>query len=679
MRQRFVLIGVILLLLVMPMISAEIMVSQVDSIYNLGEEFIVELEVDEFQEEYFDVDLICTNVVREELNLYHGILSAKIIQITRELVPTFISNLKGDCFIDARYGSDRQISQNFVISDQINIELELNELIYDAGSTVEVKGRAIKENGAWLNGYVEVNIGNESKASSIVTESEFNINFSISETTPAGISTIVVRVYDEDNQGTVLNQGEARADLTINQEAAWIEIAIDKQVVFPGDYITIIPIVYDNANMEMTGTEVLLKITDSTGNVVLEKFTNAEDEIVYWLETNHVTGHSRITVEEAGLIAEKIIDVQEKALIKAEIIEDKLIITNIGNIDYQGSVEISIQGNPIVKKVDLEKGEAKSYEVSAPDGEYDLIVKDDSGIVHQQNVALTGNAINIKEMGTGLDLLTRYPLIWIFLIILIAAIAFVMYRNSKKGKTFSFPTTKAWGQSKKDKGPKEAVKPKAEAKESKGSIGMILTGKPKNIVKPGAVTKAEHVLVLNGQRQEAGIIAIKVNGELDKQSKETINKAIDKTYKFKGVPCQIGNYFIIVFSPAVSKSFQTGRNAVKAAIEIDKTLKEHNSKFKGKIKYGIGVNVGEIINRVEGDKLKFASTGQTINLSKKIANIAEHKVLLSKPAHIKTRADVKVDKAIDESKINKIEMFRITKVIDSERNKKFISEFMRRI
>lgn len=664
----------LLVLFVISAASAEIMISQPKAVYNLGDEFEIKLEVDDFQEGYFNVDLVCTGLAEGRQNLYHGILSEKTILISRKLTPVYISGLNGNCYIEAFYGVDQQTSQNFEISKVINVNLDLTELNCKAGSSINVKGKAVKENNGLVAGFIDIRVGNETKAVGEVVQGQFNVNFSIPEKNPAGTETIVVNVYDKDDEGSILNSGEARADLKIIQEPLYIEIAIDKETIFPEEELKIIPFLYDKASYEMPGEEVLLRITNSKGYSVYEKLVKTQEELVFKLESNHAAGNSVITAEKGELIGEKVFNVREYPKIHVEAANGSLIITNTGNVRYYKTIEIDIGGNTIFKKIELDTGERKTYELEAPDGEYNLIIKDDYGVVHEGGVALTGRAVSIREIGGKTYLLAKYPLVWLFIVFVLVFVVLVMYKNNEKRKSYTFPIADVNFKKIPAKGEKKEGKPTEPTEIKRGSI----ITKGGNIIKPGAITKAEHVLVLNGVKHDAGIIVIKIKNTLSKVAKDTLSKAFEIASELKGVPCQISNDFIIVFSPLVSKSFKNAEWAVEAAQKIDVLLKEHNHKFIDKIVYGIGVNAGEIINKIEKDTLKFTSIGPTINLAKRIADISNGQLLLSKDAHQKTRAEVKVDAAAEESRNNKMELFRVKRIVNNEFAEKFIKDFLRR-
>lgn len=664
------LFSLIFMLLMISFVSAQISISQPDSIYNLGDEFNVELEVDKFIEGYFDVDLDCSEGETE--NLFHGVLTAKVLQLTRELTSVYIGDLRENCNIVASYEDEVKTGENFKISDEIKINLELRDISIKAGEEIVIKGNADKENGDSVNGFIDLSIGDETKVAGTVTNGVFEIRFVTKEDMLSGLYNLEVKIYDEDINGIKLNSGSALIELKVKQDPAWIDIALDKQSITPGQEITIIPFLYDQANSEIP-EELVLRII-SEGGVEFEKIVSGSQEFIYTIKTNHPKGYSKIVVSNENLVAEKIIDVQEYEKVSIEVINNTVVVDNIGNVDYNGPIEIQIGDETSVKNIKIELGGSKSYELSAPEGEYSLIINDNEDTLHQGSVALTGNAVSINEIGRQAGIFLRYPIVWVFILLIIGGVVYVMYMNNKKKKSVSYPVD-VINVKKPEKAKEEIKREVSTDKPNVGSVGKVIE-EHKNVIKPGTITKAEQVLVLNGQKQDAGIIDVKIKGNLGKVGKETLNNAMKEVYDTKGVINQAGNDFIVIFSPLITRTTKNTEIAVKVAQKIKKILEEHNGKFKEKINYGISINSGEIIARKEKDKLKFTNVGNTINLAKKIADIADKELLLSENAHDKSRVNVKVEKS-DKSKDN-LELFVVKRVIDKERNKEFIQRFMRK-
>lgn len=730
-KKLGILFGLILGLMLIQFVSAEIMISQINSTYSRGENLEVLFEVDNFQEDYFDVELICANTLTIEnvvvqtdqignetnvtnqtnqnvsttqttsttlsgISLYHGILSEKAIQLNRQLTPVYIGNSSGDCYIKATYGSDVQTSESFYISDKLDVDLTLNELIYSAGETVQVSGKAVRENGkpagVGVSAYVEIKMGNQSKINSPITNGNFSVNFSTDSNMQAGNYVLEVLVVEKIN-GEILNSGEDRIDLTITQKPSWMAIAVDKQIVYPEQEIKIVPILYDNSNMEINGQDLLFKILDVNGKSLFEKIVLSGENLSYVLKSDHAPGYSLIIAEKDGIRAEKVFDVKEAGKINVQVINNSLIITNVGNIDYHKAIEVDIGGEIIIQQIDLLLGETKTYALNAPTGDYNLQIRDESGSLGAGSVSLTGNAISIREAGDKIgNVFTRYPVVWLFILIIIGLVIFVMYKNNKKKKFYGFSDVEKkivhrdmQNQEKAGFMKRALIKLKPKHEESQENLRKeepvtkleSMTQKPSNIIRPGKVTQGEQVLVVNGEKHNAGIIVLKIKNQLGSIGKETLKHAFNSVYENKGVIAQVDSSFAIVFSPVVTRTSRNTSIAIKTAMTIMSELENHNKKFKEKIEYGMGINEGEIIAKIEQNKLKFATVGQTINLAKRIATIAKNKFLISQQAHDKTRHDIKIDKA--EESQDGLTLYKIKRIIQNdEKNKEFINNFLNR-
>lgn len=665
---------VILMLFLVQLVSAEIMISQPNALYSLGDDFNVDLEVSDFEDGYFDVDLKCSN---ESSNLYHGVLSKKTIKISRELIPLYIGEANGICYIQASYGEEVSTSQDFEISKDVEVVLEIEELNYRAGSNIVIKGKATKPNNELLglenNGFIEVNLGEEIKASGSIENGRFDINFSTQDTMEAGSYDLIVKAYDKDGSGNVLNIGETKAVLSISQQPGSVEIAMKKQVVNPGENISIIPVLKDMSGKVMNG-EIVLEIKDSLDRTMYEGIINSNQEVIIILKEDHEAGYSRIIGSSGGITGEKVFDVKELAKIDVEIQDGFLKVTNIGNVVYDKAVEIEIGGETSLLDLNLPKGEEETYSLSAPNGEYQVKVSDGLNLLHQDGVILTGNSIGVAEVKDNLGIWLKYSLVWLFILGILGFALFVMFKNNVKRDSYAFPVEK-----------NQVVENVKEEKvvENKGNEqGTVLLQKEKpktETVGNSKLVKGEQVLVLNGQKQNAGVVAIKIKNQLTPDAKQNLNNALEGINNFKPASCLVDGYMLLIFSPLLSRSLKNEEAAVNAAVKIDETLTAMNKKFKDKIEYNIGVNSGEIINKIENNNLKFTNISPTINIAKKVADVASltnANLLLSKDIREKTMSNIKVDKAQTDS--SGLEVFTINRIVNEDRNKEFISDFLKR-
>lgn len=85
--------------------------------------------------------------------------------------------------------------------------------------------------------------------------------------------------------------------------------------------------------------------------------------------------------------------VESSELARFEIVGDKLVITNVGNVPYTKDVQIVIGDTVGVKKTGIDIGESASFRLTAPDGVYSIRVTDSKTTLTKSEIALTGNVV----------------------------------------------------------------------------------------------------------------------------------------------------------------------------------------------------------------------------------------------------------------------------------------------
>ena len=682
-------------LLVVAMISAvnaEIVFSQLKPLYNLGDELSSTVTITTINPGYLDINLVCDG---KEKNLYHNVPDAKTITLKRILVPSYIDDLSGDCIVSAAYGDDSGQSGSFTLSNNIKITLETSNQIYDAGKIAIIKGKAVKENGINLGtpaqGFIDISLNEDIKSGAIIKDGGFNVNFSIPETTHAGNYSLSIKIYDKDNQDNILNSADANLAIEVRQKPSKIDLAVDKTSLVPGDNITIIPFLSDKAGDKMN-YPVLLQIKDSSDAILYEGIVDANQELVLKTKTNNIAGTAKITAQKDTIVAEKTIEILKLKKLNATMENQTLILTNIGNVPYNQVMQFQVGNETVMKEVVLGLNETIAYDISAPDGTYDVNIKDDSSeILSQSGISITGNVISIEEARAKVNnFITEYPVVWIFILLVLAGFLLSWFKKYQHTMFLGvFHEKKDLISLKEKRGGIKLVLPKSEKldqvqfKEKKGYQQMesVKTKNPKTnqevekINIHGGTTKAEQVLILHGPKNQVSVIAIKVkSGKPTGMARDNLAKALEYAYDKKGTSYISGDYVIIVFSPLVTKNKDNETTAIRVAQEIGRFLDEHNHKFRDGITYGIAVNSGELINKIEDNTLKFVSIEKTVNQAKKLAEISSGEVLLSKDIHLKTQNSVKVDKVQNSG----VEAFKIKRMVDTQAGEKFIKEFLRR-
>jgi class 3 adenylate cyclase len=612
-----------------------------------------------------DINLICSD---EPINLYHNVPEAKIVTIKRKLIPTYIGKQEGTCNIYAEYASDSRTTPDFEINKKITVKIPIEEINLYAGKNIIIKGEATKANnlaaGRNQEAFVDIILDENTTLTQSVNEGLFSVNFSVPLTTHAGAYSLRFFVYEKDENDEISNSGETSTRLIVLQKPAKVSVAIDKTTVSPEQNISLIPFIYDAAG-DSIKDQLVLRILDVSKNIIYESVVNAEEEINFELNSTTLPGYSSVIVEKGNLSTEKTYYISELKKISAQIKDGKVIITNTGNIPYGGAVEITFGGENFVKDLELGYQESKSFDLTAPDGYYNVNINDGNSIFSQTGVSLTGNTVSLRDSGVRVgDFLSRYPIVWIFLSMVMGLFVFTYYKKSTQNKRLEVVSF-----NKKDKQQLQTIK-------AKGGIEIVNPGKIiERIVSNEEVRKAEQVTVLHGQKQNSSIVAIKIKNDIKGIAEDNVTKALEYGYKQKAVSYSSGDSVVLIFSPRLTRKAANEESAIKVAIEIDNFLKEHNRKFRNdKIQYGIGVNSGDIINKLNGKVLQFANINRTISLAKKVADLATDEVLLSKDVHEKTMNSVKSEKIASGT----MDLFSVKRVVDTQASQKFIGEFLKR-
>ncbi len=680
MVKNFIFVNLMLIAFVLAVsnVSAEIIISQTQQIYSLGDDFKVDLNVGTIEPGYLDLTLVCNSA---NINLYHDVPASESVTIKRKLIPLYIGAAFGSCHLSSIYGLNSKESGNFQISSDADVELNLDNYTVMAGETIVIKGKSRMANGNNLgsnqNAFVEVKL-NDISSSSTIKNGEFSVTLTVPPTLRKGDYNLQVKVYDTDSDNTVLNHGETTITLRVNQVPSELEIALDKSSIKPGENVSIIPFLHDRAG-ELYNQDLLIEIIDPANNIIFQGVTAANQEFIFKTNTTYSPGETTIIVQKNNMTSTKSIDVEELRLLAVKILNGTMTITNTGNVPYSGIVEIGIDSEKVLKEINLAIGESKEYLVSAPNGEHQVSLKDDQNQFYNRGVQLTGNAIAINEKVS--NLFANYPIIWIFIIAVILASVYAMYRKNKYGKVFFLPDHqripykgmefKMRHRKNEDIGI-EIASPKTI------SVGSMMQNKRQENEKiniRGDIRNAEPSSDIHGQKQPVVVVALKIKNELVGIANENVKKALEYAYQKKAVTSSSGNSVIAILSPLLTKTFKNEEIAVKIAQDIEGVLKEHNRRFKDKIVFGIGINSGELINKVEDNMLKFTSIEKTIPLAKKIAELSDGEVLLSSTVHTRTMNTVKAEKNVN---TGNIDTFRIKRVVDNEEAKKFIEKFNRR-
>src|SRR3989344_5633232 len=424
----------VVLLVVLPAVSAEIFISQPESMYNINDNINVSItllpNVD--STDFFSSKLVCP---QGELEIYKSIetLNAnqqKTILFSAVLNKQFLGELMGNCFIRASYSGDVVESQNFDITSNVKVSVEVNGVVFGPNDNVAVSGTAVKENGNPLNGFVETNIdGLNLTVYGEVIEGKFNFNFSIPGNAAAQTYDLNVVAYEK-KQDQVINEGKASSIVKVEQVIQEARVEVSSQTINPGEEIKYTVRLYDQAGNEAS-EDIGLTLYLPDKNVFSKKLVKSGTENVLKTETNYSAGYWKVEGKLGEIQGDKIFYINELQKASFVIVNNTLIVTNLGNVPYTKPVEVKIGDKVEIKELGLGVGETKKLKISAPEGEHAVTINDGEKSEEIVMVFGTARAIDLGNIGESLNE-NLVSIVWVVIILILAVVALYYYNKVRK-------------------------------------------------------------------------------------------------------------------------------------------------------------------------------------------------------------------------------------------------------
>ncbi len=646
-------------MLLISMTSASITISQPESIYNLGDTIYTTITINPSEiEGNFELNLICGNssetfykispaesafTINQETKINHKIILEK----------QYLGDLIGECQIRVNLGETIANTDKFRISSDISVTATLDNEFYDPGETITLNIDATKPNGKKLEGFVKI--------TGLVNVERQIIDGKIKETVvtdknlEGGEYILTLSVFDKDKNGNILNLKNTEVNFKINQIATSVPLTLASLETNPGEKIEFQADIFDQSGNVMEGS-ILVEFISSIKEKIQLNVQSGETGSIE-LAKNATAGNWKIYSSYGKIKEERTIKVNSVPLLDFNFLENSsvLVIKNIGNADFIGTVNIEISDESKNLSLNIKPGEERMFTLSAPTGEHDIRVEGGEGML-EKRLLLTGKAIDIKDYGKFL-VFSEYPAVWSIIITLIILLGIAIFFRYNK-KTF--------GLSRKFK---EKISKMRDMKSDSSGEQIIDKEKRSNL------NSAEASLVIKGTKEPSTIITLKIKNEpkqfvrdnLEKNLKELAEKnsaAIDFTK---------GEIFII-FSPRKTRSYKNEYSAIKFALELKSLIQESNRKFNDRIEFGIGINSGDLISAIEKEKLKYTGIDGTISYSKKIADISNQEVIISEKVKNKLLRELRTEK-IEQSGNT---YYKVLRISEREENQEKLKDLLKR-
>jgi hypothetical protein len=650
-KRGLVIFSFTLILLLIQFSSAEIFIGQTEGVYSVGDDLYLEIKVESSSsvDDFLTALLKCKGeeeiLLRMPLSVRAG--QEKQIDNNISLTKSFLGNIMGECVIEATFFDEKEQSQFFEISDFVDVELSVSKTEIEPGDNVVVTGDAKKKNLEPVEGFVEINvpeIGVNLKDQ--VKKGRFVSNFTFPESAVSGKYELKARVYEKDKKGQISNEGSSSMNIGIKQVPTKLEIAINEQGVQPGGNLTFKVFIYDQVNEEVDG-DVSVVVYDSFEEIIWKRLVKTNQLVSINVDTNSSPGYWQIEASKNDLNVKRLFYLEENEEAEFKLINDTLLITNIGNVPYRKAVQIAIGNEVEIKQMDLFVGESKKFRLLAPDGDYKISVTDGTNSFSRGNVALTGNVIGVMDVRKQVSMINRYPIVWLFLIVVMGLFLVTLVQKFGKRQLSVYAPS--------------FLKKKVENK-----VEIIKRKNENNDI------EAEKTLVPQGNKEEASVIALRVNSDkLSQESEKQIKSLIGNFKQKKAAVLKSGDIYLIIFTPTLTKTFDNPVIAAESALKIKQSIEKYNSSSQNKIDFGIGIHSGNVIAKIDEGKLKFTSLGDTLSRSRNFSGISEKDILLSPEFYRKNISKIKGEKIMKKEK----EAYRLNHLSVREKYEEFIKDF----
>jgi len=675
--MRKIIFVFVCIILLTQFISAEITIiinNPPNELYNLGDFFSIPITITSIGEVsgIFQMDLICEG---HEVNFYKNSVwlspgEEKNMEPSLSLTKEVIGEIKGSCVIKAIFKENYILTNEFQISSLINAHITSEEREFNPGDNILIKGGATKENGKDAEGFVQLEMLFDGSAEIAQLETIhngfFSINLSLPEDMKAGNYLVSLKVYEKNLEGDITNNGFTSYDILIKQVPTNLEISFENLEIEPGTDLKVKAILHDQTGKKIESS-VIITIKNKDDKIIEQVETQTDEFLEFPIVYNEPAEEWIVVAVSNKITSEANFKIKEKEDIKIELINRTVTITNVGNIFYNKTILIKIADESKNVDVFLEVDKEQKYILSAPDGEYEVEIIADNENKITGTVMLTGKVTNVKKAPRGVLSFVRYPIVWIFVILILGFVTFMILKRTHKKSFFGHIFFKKKGERKKPRNKDSIINSK---------------------------NKAELSLSIKGDKQNVSLICLKIKNLKEVESskgkeqtknpkekskeanaKETLQKIVDLAEEEKAATYENQDNIFFILAPVKTRTFKNERSAVNIAKKIEDVLQNHNKLFRQKIEFGISLNYGTIIAKQEKGVLKFMSMGTLITSAKKIASLSEEEILLGKKIEERLKSDIKTEK---EEKGN-VTVYTIKEIKNKEANKKFINSFIKRI
>jgi len=259
-----------------------------------------------------------------------------------------------EVFINDIYGNRQLFSEigSFNVLNELGLEISLSNANPLPGGKLKVVGTISTASGIGFGeGKVSVKVDGE-EVVVFDSDAEIEYNYDVAEDMKTGEHIIKLEVEDEFG-----NTGSQEASFSVMPIVKELNVDFESFDVAPGGKLVITPILLDQAG-DLVGDRVSVEVYDTKNEIVFKKVATAGELVEVILKENALPGEWTLKSESSNFKKDFKFNVVRVSKIKAELDNQTLIITNIGNVDYDRPIEIKIgEEITLVKKEALKPKE----------------------------------------------------------------------------------------------------------------------------------------------------------------------------------------------------------------------------------------------------------------------------------------------------------------------------------
>ncbi len=379
----------LLILFFLPLVKSKIVFEQnPKETYNLGDIIDINFTVQNNAQDYLTSYLNCNG---NEILIFKQL--TKIENKENFNFNAFASET-GKCKIKIEFGGESASSNEFEISNDIDLNFEIKNKFLYPSETLTINGTAIKKNGENVEGIAIVSIQDIINQTIDVSNGKFFFTHNLKERTLPQKYSVKIKVIE--NKRGFINEGVKEDQIEVKSKP--YEIVIESpESIKPGGDISIKATLFDQGGNRIDNETLILKIFKLDNSLFYEGSLKSGENLSVFFLDNSTRGGWRINSYYGNVFSTKPIYIEENKKIDINFLNNSnsLEITNIGNIPYIGVLEIKISNSSSNKtlflNLNLSKGESLIYNFDV-EGNYDLFFKGKNFTKTFENIYLTGAA-----------------------------------------------------------------------------------------------------------------------------------------------------------------------------------------------------------------------------------------------------------------------------------------------